>query len=188
MIKINLLPWRETQRKRKQQQFIIALSLSLIFVLSVFAYLHSYILNQQAYQIQRNRLLQQEVTLQDQNVLTRKMIEEKINQFINKINYINTLQTSRLDTRNVLQQLTFALPSTLFLTKITRIDHEIIIEGRAQSSGALSVFMQKMGNETSFQTPVLETMKLPDSAGLESIKNSEEMPLFVLHTQQRNLH
>ena len=68
MVKINLLPWRETQRKEKQQRFFILLSLSLIIVLSIFVLIHIYIANQQSFQIQRNTMLKYEISIQDKNI------------------------------------------------------------------------------------------------------------------------
>jgi type IV pilus assembly protein PilN len=96
------------------------------------------------------------------------------------------LRKTRLDTLNVLNQLSAAIPNTVFLTKLTRTNQKIIIEGKAQSSGVLSEFMHNMENETLFQSTVLETMTTPDDAHTENIKNSQNIPLFTFHTQQRN--
>jgi type IV pilus assembly protein PilN len=186
MIKINLLPWRETLRKKKQERFLIVLSASLIFVFSIFVCIHIYITNQKAFQIKRNMVLQNEITLQDQTLFAIKSIDEKISQIIDKINYIDTLQKTRLDTLYLLNQLTTAIPSTVFLTKLTRIDQKIVIEGKTQNSAALSEFMQKMESETLFQAPVLETMKMPDDTSSENIKNNDKIQLFTFHIQQRN--
>lgn len=186
MVKLNLLPWRETRRKEKQQHFIIGLSAALIFVLSSFVCIHVEMTNQKIFQMKRNTMLQNEITLQDQTISAIKRIDEKTNQIIDKVNYINTLQKMRLDTLDLLNQLARAIPSTVFLTKLTRIDQKIVIEGRTQNSAALSEFMQNMESETLFQAPVLETMKTPDDTSIENIKNNDKIQLFTFHIQQRN--
>ena len=188
MVKINLLPWRETQRKEKQQRFLILLTCSLIIVLSIFVLIHIYIANQQSFQIQRNTMLKYEISIQDKNISVMNVLEAKTNQIISKINYINILQKTRLDTLGLLNQLAVDIPSTVFLTKLTRVDHEIIIEGKAQSSGALSEFMQQIENEVLFQVPIIEKMKTPDDASIENIKINDNVQLFTLHFQQRNKH
>jgi type IV pilus assembly protein PilN len=180
MVKINLLPWREIQRKEKQQRFLILLSLSLIIVLSIFVLIHIYIANQQSFQIQRNTMLQYEMTMQDKNISAMNILDAKTKQIISKINDINMLQKTRLDTIGLLNKLAPAMPSTVFLTKLTRVDHEIIIEGKAQSSGALSEFMQQI------QVPIIEKMKTSDDASIENIKTNDNFQLFTLHFQQRN--
>lgn len=186
MVKINLLPWREIQRKEKQQRFFILLSLSLIIVLSIFVLIHIYIANQQSFQIQRNTMLQYEMTMQDKNISAMNILDAKTKQIIRKINDINMLQKTRLDTIGLLNKLAPAMPSTVFLTKLTRVDHEIIIEGKAQSSGALSEFMQQIENEALFQVPIIEKMKTSDDASIENVKTNDNFQLFTLHFQQRN--
>jgi Tfp pilus assembly protein PilN len=116
------------------------------------------------------------------------VLEAKTNQIISKINYINIVQKTRLDTLGLLNQLAVDIPSTVFLTKLTRIDREIIIEGKTQSSGALSEFMQQIENEALFQVPIIEKMKTPDDASIENIKINDNVQLFTLHFQQRNKH
>jgi type IV pilus assembly protein PilN len=186
MVKINLLPWRETRQKEKQHRFLLALSVSLIFIFSIFVCVHFHIARQKAFQIKRNTMLENEITQQDKMIFAIKNIDEKTRPIINKINYINMLRKTRLDTLNVLNQLSAAIPNTVFLTKLTRTNQKIIIEGKAQSSGALSEFMHNMENETLFQSTVLETMTTPDDTHTENIKNSQNIPLFTFHTQQRN--
>ena len=186
MVKINLLPWRETQRQEKQQRFLLLLSFSLIIVLSVFGLIHIHIVNQQSSQIQRNTMLQYEITSQDKNISAMNILEAKTNQIISKINYLNMLQKTRLDTLGLLNQLAPAIPSTVFLTKLTRINHEVIIEGKTQSSGALSEFMQQIENEALFHVPIIEKMKTPDDASSENSKTTDIVKLFTLYFQQRN--
>lgn len=186
MVKINLLPWRATQRKEKQQRFLILLSLSLIIELSIFGFIHIDIVNQQTFQLQRNTMLQYEITSQDKNISAITILGTKTNQIISKINYLNMLQKTRLDTLGLLNQLASVIPSTVFLTKLTRNNHEIIIEGKTQSSGALSEFMQQIENEALFQVPIIEKMKTPDDASLENIKTTDIVKLFTLYFQQRN--
>ncbi|MDQ5939222.1 MAG: type pilus assembly protein PilN [Pseudomonadota bacterium] len=186
MVKINLLPWRETQQKEKQQRFLIALSVSLIFVFSTFVFVHLHIARQKAFQIKRNTMLQNEITQQDQIIVTIKNMDEKTRQITDKINYINTLRKTRLETLDVLNQLSVAIPHSVYLTKLTRTNQKIIIEGKAQSSGALSEFMHNIDNETLFQSTVLETMTTPDDARIENIKSNQNIPLFTFHTQQHN--
>lgn len=188
MVKINLLPWRETQRKEKQQRFLILLTCSLIIVLSIFVLIHICIANQQSFQIQRNTMLKNEISIQDKNIFAMNILEAKTNQIISKINYINIVQKTRLDTLDLLNQLAVDMPSTVFLTKLTRIDREIIIEGKTQSSGALSEFMQQIENEALFQVPIIEKMKIPDDVSIENIKINDNFQLFTLHFQQRNKH
>ena len=77
MIKINLLPWREELRKEKQQAFTTALSIAVGVTVCIFGGIHFQLANQQDYQTQRNKMLQDEITVLDQKIVDIKSIEEQ---------------------------------------------------------------------------------------------------------------
>lgn len=184
MRKINLLPWRETRRKEKQQQFITALGIAFAIVITIFSGLHGYLAHQKNNQMQCNALLQNEITRQNQARLSLKIIEEKTQSVMRKIHITEALQRSRTHTSQLLDEITSAMPSRIALTKITRTDQQITLEGNALSKAELSDFMHTIHAHSPLQSPILDVMKTQDKAGIEKKENTDKIQIFTLHFQK----
>ena len=61
MAHINLLPWREEKRQERQQQFFIAMGLTLALAIIIFAIFNSHMNSLLDKQNQRNAYLQKEI-------------------------------------------------------------------------------------------------------------------------------
>jgi len=187
MIKINLLPWREALRKQKQQTFNNALAISVMFTAAIFAGIHFYIADQQDYQMQRNKMLQDEITLLDQKLVDIKNIEEKKTRLINKITVIHNLQRSRPEIVHLFYEIPLATPDGLFMTKLTRTGRDLVFEGKSQSNALVSAFMSAIENSQWLQTPSLEVIQNPDKLVADKGNSAEKLNDFTLRTKQRDL-
>ena len=72
MTKINLLPWREERRKKKQKDFINFMELSVLTGVLIVGLIHTSIEALKTHQEQRNQLLQNEIILLDKKIVEIK--------------------------------------------------------------------------------------------------------------------
>jgi len=183
MTKINLLPWRESLRKKKQKDFVNAVVLvALIGILSV-VLAHSYIEQLKIYQNQRNQLLQNEITLLDKKIVEIKDIEAKKKQLQTKIKLIEQLQESRHEAVHLLDEISKIMPEGVFLTKLTQSGHELTFEGKSESNAQISAFMRAIEASLWLQKPTLLVIKLPDKTSNNKI-GTESLSDFNLHALQ----
>ena len=183
MTKINLLPWREDLRKKKQKELINALMLAtLIGILSVIL-THSYIEQLKIYQNQRNQLLQNEITLLDKKIVEIKDIEAKKKQLQTKIKLIEQLQESRHEAVHLLDEISKIMPEGVFLTKLTQSGHELTFEGKSESNAQISALMRAIEASLWLQKPTLLVIKLPDKTPNNKI-GTESLSDFNLHALQ----
>ena len=183
MTKINLLPWREELRKKKQKELINALMLAtLIGILSVIL-THSYIEQLKIYQNQRNQLLQNEITLLDKKIVEIKDIEAKKKQLQTKIKLIEQLQESRHQAVHLLDEISKIMPEGVFLTKLTQSGHELTFEGKSESNAQISALMRAIEASLWLQKPTLLVIKLPDKTPNNKI-GTESLSDFNLHALQ----
>ena len=183
MTKINLLPWREELRKKKQKELINALMLAtLIGILSVIL-THSYIEQLKIYQNQRNQLLQNEITLLDKKIVEIKDIEAKKKQLQTKIKLIEQLQESRHQAVHLLDEISKIMPEGVFLTKLTQSGHELTFEGKSESNAQISALMRAIEASLWLQKPTLLVIKLPDKTSNNKI-GTESLSDFNLHALQ----
>lgn len=184
MIKINLLPWREELRKEKQQAFNNAFAIAIMFTGCIFAGIHFYFVDKQAYQLQRNQLLQNEIGILDQQISDIKNIEERKERLLNKITVVHNLQRSRPEIVRLFNEIPRATPDGLFMTKMTRTGRDLTFEGKAQSNALVSAFMSAIENSASLQTPTLDVIQ-DKSVTDKSV--GEKMNDFTLRTKQSDL-
>jgi len=183
MTKINLLPWRESLRKKKQKDFVNAVVLvALIGILSV-VLAHSYIEQLKIYQNQRNQLLQNEITLLDKKIVEIKDIEAKKKQLQTKIKLIEQLQESRHEAVHLLDEISKIMPEGVFLTKLTQSGHELTFEGKSESNAQIYAFMRAIEASLWLQKPTLLVIKLPDKTSNNKI-GTESLSDFNLHALQ----
>ena len=77
MAKINLLPWREELRKKRQQNFIIAIGVSVVVTCILFGLVYSHIESLKNYQMARNARLDEEIKIVDGKIKEISDIETK---------------------------------------------------------------------------------------------------------------
>lgn len=187
MIKINLLPWREELRKQKQQNFINASIASMVVTALIFAGIHFYIANEQDYQEQRNKILQNEIALLDKQIIDIKNIDEQKIGLINKITVIHNLQRSRPEIVQLFNEIPHIVPDGLYITKMTRTGRNLVFEGKAQTNALVSAFMSGIDSSPLLQTPSLDVIKTPDNLATEKGISGEKMNDFTLRTKQSDL-
>ena len=165
MARINLLPWREAERKRRQREFLIAGAMAVAFTLLLAGLVHlqieAWISGQQA----RNGLLEQEIAKINRQIKEIEELEETKNNLLSRMNIIQQLQESRPEVVRLFDELVFAIPDGVFLTKIEQTGRSVVLEGRAQSNARVSAFMRNVEGSGWIGNPRLLLIEHKDKTG-----------------------
>ncbi len=178
MAKINLLPWREEQRKQKKQSFLTALGLSAIATLGILGLVHANINGQKEYQEHRNKMLQDEIALLDLKSVEIKSIEDKKRKLLAKIDLIQKLQESRPEIVHLFDEIPKSTPDGVFLTKITQTGADLVFDGKSQSNARVSAFMRAIETSPWLELPTLNVIQSPEKT------DPDELSDFTLHAKQ----
>ena len=180
MPRINLLPWRDEERKERKLKFMVALGGAAIaaFLMAFVGYLlmDSMVGAQQA----RNDKLKSEIAELDKQIEKINSLEADKARFIARMEVIEKLQRSRPEIVHVFDEIAKQIPDGVYLTAITQNpDGRIKFEGVAQSSTRVSAFMRNIDGSSYLKNPDLEVV--------ETKKNSVIGATFVLWAQQTGL-
>jgi type IV pilus assembly protein PilN len=159
MPRINLLPWREGQRKERKFAFLVALGVAAIAAgVSSFA---AYLLYASMIESQerRNQLLRVEIKTLDKQIEEINNLESEKQKFIARMGIIEKLQRSRPEIVHVFDEIVRALPEGVYLTGVHQTERRLKFEGVAQSSTRVSSFMRNIDASQWLRNPELEVVQ-----------------------------
>jgi len=173
---INLLPWREAERKRRRQEFVVAtvaaLVLAGVITLLVNGLFQSAINAQNA----RNQVLKNEIAELDKQIAEILGLEQQKQRLLSRMEVIEHLQRSRPEAVHLVDQLVRTLPDGVYLTSVTQTDRRIQLKGVAQSSTRVSAYMRNIDASEWLTDPALEVV--------ETKGQSEAGASFTLYATQ----
>jgi type IV pilus assembly protein PilN len=176
MPRINLLPWREQQRKERKLAFLVSLGAATVaaFVATFAVYLlfNSMIGSQQS----RNDRLRAEIKILDRQNQEINDLETQKQRFISRMQVIDKLQRSRSEVVHMFDEVTNLLPDGIYLTSFKQKTRRLRFDGVAQSSTRVSTFMRNIAASQWMKDPELEVV--------ESKKGSTVGNSFVLYADQ----
>jgi type IV pilus assembly protein PilN len=171
MPRINLLPWREGQRKERKLAFLVALGVAVIaaIVTTFAAYLmfDSMISGQE----RRNQALRAQIKTLDKQIEEINSLETEKQRFIARMDVIEKLQRSRPEIVHVFDEIVKTLPDGVYLTGVKQVSagaaKRLQFDGVAQSSTRVSTFMRNIDASEWLRNPelaVVQTNKGPGSS------------------------
>ena len=144
MPRINLLPWREAERKRRQREFLIAVGGAFVAGIVV-VMLTVFVFNQRIdYQKERNQRLESEIVVLEQSITEIDGLERQKERLLARMEIIERLQGSRPEIVHLFDELTRQLPEGVYLTGLKQTGAEVEITGIAQSSTRVSALMRRI--------------------------------------------
>lgn len=159
MPRINLLPWREEQRKERKLAFMVALGAgtgaALIATFGVYLMLSSMIDGQ----VTRNEMLRGEIKLLDKQIEEINNLESAKQKFIARMEIIEKLQRSRPEIVHLFDEIVRTVPEGVYLTGVKQTDKRLKFEGVAQSSTRVSAFMRNIDGSEWLKNPDLEVIE-----------------------------
>ena len=144
MPRINLLPWREEDRKRRQREFLVAMAGSFVAgVLVVLATIFVY--NQKIdNQRDRNTRLQAEITELEKSIVEIDDLERQKERLLARMEIIEQLQRSRPEIVHLFDEVTRRLPEGVYLDGMKQTGSAVEVKGVAQSSTRVSALMRQI--------------------------------------------
>lgn len=159
MARINLLPWREQQRKERQKQFVFYAIGGAALMLAIIAYIHVHIGREIEHQEARNRFLQNQIAQVDKEIKEIKELETTKAKLLARMDIIQQLQRSRPLEVHLFDDLARTLPDGLYLTEVTQQGTALTLKGVAQSNARVSAYMRNVEASQWLGNPRLEVIK-----------------------------
>ena len=156
MTTINLLPWREAERKERQQNFAIALGISVGIMLLIVGVIHLVMEGQIESQASRNSFLQSQIDRVERQIKEINAIEKEKKNLLARMNVIQELQQGRSQMVHVFDQIVRVVPEGVYITKIEQVEGEFTITGMAQSNARVSSLMRNLDASEWFKEPKLD--------------------------------
>jgi type IV pilus assembly protein PilN len=176
MPRINLLPWREAERKRKRQEFgagaLAAIILAGVIGLAFSWQMQSAIDGQN----DRNQLLKTEIQKLDKQIEEINGLDQQKQRLLARMEVIQQLQRSRPEAVHLMDQLARTLPEGVYLTSVKQTERRVQLKGVAQSSTRVSAYMRNIENSEWLDDPSLEVV--------ESKGNNDNGSEFILYATQ----
>jgi type IV pilus assembly protein PilN len=165
MPRINLLPWREAQRKERKLAFLVALGVAALAAgVTAFAafLLYGSMIEAQEH---RNNDLRAAIKTLDKEIEEINSLESAKQKFIARMEIIEKLQRSRPEIVHVFDEIVRTLPEGVYLTSVKQNGTKLKFEGIAQSSTRVSSFMRNLDGSQWLRNPGLEVVQTTKGSG-----------------------
>ncbi len=159
MPKINLLPWREEQRKERQKVFLVSVAGAVVVGLGVIAATNFVFSGRIDYQRDRNELLNGEIKRLDERIKDIDGIEAQKERLLARMEVIEQLQQSRPEVVHLFDELTRTLPDGVHLESVTQSGRSVKLNGVAQSSTRVSSYMRNVDTSEWLEAPELQKIQ-----------------------------
>ena len=159
MPRINLLPWREQERKVRRREFLVAAGAA------VFASVILVIVGKLVYaswtdgQIEKNNLLRKEIVKLDAQIADIQDLETRKQRLVARMEIIERLQRKRPEIVHLFDELVKIVPEGVYLTALKENGNKLEIHGVAQSSTRVSTFMRNIDASVWMDNPQLQVVE-----------------------------
>jgi type IV pilus assembly protein PilN len=179
MPRINLLPWREEERKRRQRDFGMAVGGAVlagvaVVMLTMLAY--SQMISGQD---RRNVRLTDEINQLQRSLEEIDGLERQKERLLARMEIIDELQKSRPEVVHLFDELVRQLPEGVYITSIKQTGARLEIRGVAQSSTRVSALMRQVDASEWLADPEVERVETTTSGASRQAQ-------FVVFAKQRS--
>jgi len=193
MPRINLLPWRDQQRKERKLGFFVALAAAAVCALLVafagYLMFESMISAQES----RNQRLKAEIKTVDRQIEEINDLESQKQRFISRMQVIDKLQRSRSEEVHLFDEVAKTIPDGTYLTSLKQNGRTLKFEGVAQSSTRVSTLMRNISSSQWMKDPGLEMVEnksgstsgdsfVLDAAQVSTTGDTDAAPTTVRHS------
>jgi len=134
MPRINLLPWREEERKKRQRDFMIAMAGSFVAAVVVLGATIFAFAQMIDYQQSRNQRLEAEIVELERSITEIDGLERQKERLLARMEIIEQLQRSRPEIVHLFDEITRQLPEGVYLNGMRQSGRAVELQGVAQSS------------------------------------------------------
>ena len=159
MPRINLLPWREQERKVRRREFGVAAGGAVIAAI-IFALGGKLVYSSWTdSQIAKNNLLKKEIVKLDAQIADIQDLENRKQRLVARMEIIEKLQRKRPEIVHLFDEIVKTVPEGIYLTAIKQTGNKLEIHGIAQSSTRVSTFMRNIDSSVWMDNPVLQVVE-----------------------------
>jgi len=156
--RINLLPWREMQRKEQDRQLLTIAVGAWILMGVVIFYAHVHVSSLIENQNRRNDFLNQEIAKVDKEIKEIAALKKQRAALIARMNVIYELQSDRTQVVHLFDELARKLPEGIYFSSLKHTGNNIALQGMAQSNARVSALMRNLASSDWFANPELEVI------------------------------
>jgi type IV pilus assembly protein PilN len=176
MPRINLLPWRDQQRRERQVAFFIALGAAAGVAAFVAFVSYLWLGAMIEAQDRRNERLKSEIRVVDKQIEEINDLEQQKQKFISRMQIIEKLQRSRPEVVHLFDELVKIMPDGTYLTSVKETGNKLKFEGVAQSSTRVSSLMRNIADSQWMRNPELEVVQTKnDAVGSSFVLDAEQV-------------
>jgi type IV pilus assembly protein PilN len=166
MPRINLLPWREQERKVRRREFLVAAGAAVLASVVLIGVGKLMYTSWTDAQIAKNNLLKKEIVKLDAQIADIQDLENRKQRLVARMEIIERLQRKRPEIVHLFDELVHTVPEGVYLTQLKETGNKLEIRGVAQSSTRVSTFMRNIDSSTWMDNPQLQVVEsAQNSAG-----------------------
>lgn len=164
MARINLLPWRDELRIKRNNEFVAicvgALFLGLAAAGSTWFYYDHKLQDQE----QANQLIQSTNQNLDVQLKALEGLQEQRNAIVERMKLIQGLQTQRPIAVHLIDEIVRVTPSNMYITKFQRIGDKFTIEGRAESPNTVAELLRNLEASSWYRNAFMNAFLVAEEA------------------------
>jgi type IV pilus assembly protein PilN len=157
--RINLLPHREEKRKRARMHFGVLGGMTALLGAAVVLAGWLFYSQRISAQEDRNKFMKAEIAKVDKEIDEIKEVKDKISALLARKAVIETLQTDRVQTVHLMDELVRQMPEGVFLKSVKQQGAGIDLVGYAQSNARVSTLMRNIESSPWLANPNLIEIK-----------------------------
>lgn len=159
MARINLLPWRDWERRRLRQRFLLSLVLALVVGIVIIVWATFMVEGEVGNQQGRNQYLRAQVAQLNIKIKAINQLKKTREELLARMKVIEKLEQSRPLVVHLFDQLTRTVPDSVYISSVTNKGGDLTIEGVAQSPSGVSAYMQNIASSPWLADPNLEVVR-----------------------------
>ncbi len=156
---INLLPWRDELRQRRNKEFGLTAGVGVLVMAAVIAVVHLHFKSRILHQNNRNGFLEANIANLDKRIKEIQRLDDEKERLLARMQIIQRLQSSRPEVVHLFDELVQTLPEGVYYTKIQQKGRVLNIHGVAQSNARVSSLMRQIDSSEWLQKPTLLQIK-----------------------------
>lgn len=164
--RINLLPWREERKRKRQQAFLVMLGAAVALGGGVWFAGVGYFNHHIDHQEQRNDMLRVEIREFDRQIARISELEATRNQLNARMEVIQDLQRGRPQIVHMFEEMVQTLPDGLYLNTLRQQGDRLTLSGVGQSNARVSSYMERLESSDWLRDSELDVIEVRRRDGI----------------------